>query len=231
MGVDLPIALFPYIYQKVFIEKTITSYRDLEEEVTAEKIRKDLYYRLNVFPISIPPLRERVEDIAMLVWAFVRELEQKIGKRIDSVSRKTVDQLQRYSWPGNVRELRNFMEYSMIISKGNNLVVPIPDYPALTEKSASHNLEDIERRHIIGVLQQTGWRISGSTGAANLLCLKRTTPNQGSKNLESSDPDSPKFSAMPIDVKLRVFLIRTSGLGNNLLPVILRERLAQKQRF
>jgi formate hydrogenlyase transcriptional activator len=157
--------------------------RDLEEEVTLEKFRKDLYYRLNVFPICIPPLRERAEDISMLVWNFIRQLENKIGKRVDSVSRKSMDELQRYSWPGNVRELRNLIEYAMIITKGNNLVVPIPDHPSLTEKPVGHNLENIERSHIISVLEKTGWRISGTGGAAEILGLKRTTLQSKIKKL------------------------------------------------
>lgn len=168
---------------QVNVRIIVATNRNLELAVTLEKFRKDLYYRLNVFPICIPPLRERAEDISMLVWTFIRQLETKIGKRVDSVSRKSMDELQRYSWPGNVRELRNLIEYAMIISKGNNLVVPIPDRSALTEKPANYNLEDIERSHIISVLEKTGWRISGTGGAAEILGLKRTTLQSKIKKL------------------------------------------------
>jgi len=158
--------------------------RDLEKDVREGKFRKDLYYRLNVFPISIPPLRERSEDIPRLAWALVRQLEQKIGKRIDSVSRKTMDALQRYSWPGNVRELRNMIEHAMIVSKGSKLIVNMPDRRTASSGEPVNNaLEDMERRHILSVLEKTGRRISGSGGAAEILGLKRTTLQSRIKKL------------------------------------------------
>ena len=95
--------------------------RDIAQDVEEGKFRKDLYYRLNVFPISIPPLRERPEDIPLLVWAFIKEFENKIGKRIDSIPKKSMEALQQYSWPGNVRELRNVIEHGMIVSTGEPL--------------------------------------------------------------------------------------------------------------
>ena len=100
--------------------------RDLAHDVQAGKFRKDLYYRLNVFPIAIPPLRERSEDIPLLVWAFVREFEKKMGKRIESIPRRIMEALQRYAWPGNVRELRNVIEHAMIVSSGKSLDVRMP---------------------------------------------------------------------------------------------------------
>lgn len=157
--------------------------RVLEQEVKEGTFRNDLYYRLNVFPISVPPLRERAEDIPQLVWVLVRQLEQKIGKRIDSVSRKSMEDLQRYSWPGNVRELRNIIEYAMIVNKGSKLTVQIPVHSSFFEKSPDQNLEDMERRHIINVLEQTGWRISGTGGASEILGLKRTTLQSKIKKL------------------------------------------------
>ncbi len=148
--------------------------RDIGQDVPEGKFRKDLYYRLNVFPISIPPLRERVDDIPLLVWAFIREFEKKIGKRIDSIQRKNMEALQQYSWPGNVRELRNVIEHSMIVSSGETLNVRLPR-PEPSEISEPSKLESIERAHLLNVLKKTNWRIAGEGGAAEILGLKRTT--------------------------------------------------------
>jgi PAS domain S-box-containing protein len=148
--------------------------RDIAQDVTEGEFRKDLYYRLNVFPISIPPLRERPEDIPLLVWAFIKEFENKIGKRIDSIPRKSMDALQQYSWPGNVRELRNVIEHGMIVSGSRTLALSVPK-SASSEVPETSNLESIERSHLLNVLKQTGWRIAGEGGAAEILGLKRTT--------------------------------------------------------
>jgi formate hydrogenlyase transcriptional activator len=162
--------------------------KDLEQEVKASRFRKDLYYRLKVFPIFVPPLRERAGDIPRLVWALVRQLEQKIGKRIDSVSRKTMTDLQRYAWPGNVRELRNIIEHAMIVCNDGRLIVHMPARVAGAEKHVDCVLEDMERRHILNVLEKTGWRISGNAGAAEILGLKRTTLQSRIKKLEIKRP-------------------------------------------
>jgi transcriptional regulator with GAF, ATPase, and Fis domain len=148
--------------------------RDIGQDVPEGKFRKDLYYRLNVFPISIPPLRERVDDIPLLVWAFIREFEKKIGKRIDSIQRKNMEALQQYPWPGNVRELRNVIEHSMIVSTGETLNVRLPR-PEPSEISEPSKLESIKRAHLLTVLNKTNWRIAGEGGAAEILGLKRTT--------------------------------------------------------
>ncbi len=148
--------------------------RDLAQEVAAGRFRRDLYYRLNVFPISIPPLRERLEDIPPLVWAFVKQYEKKLGKRVDHIPRNAMDAMQRYSWPGNARELRNIVEHAMITSSGGKLHLHPPDQaPGDILKSGS--LEDVERKHILGVLMKTAWRIAGKDGAAEILGMKRTT--------------------------------------------------------
>ena len=157
--------------------------RDLALEVKDGKFRKDLFYRLNVFPIHIPPLRDRQEDIPLLVWAMVKQLEPKIGKRIDTISRKTMEAMQRYAWPGNVRELRNVIEHAMIVSKETTLVLNLPESSVFPEKPDVSALEDLERRHIVGVLTKTGWRISGSGGAAEILGMKRTTLQSRIKKL------------------------------------------------
>ena len=148
--------------------------RDLEQEVKDGNFRKDLFYRLSVFPMVIPPLRERLEDIPFMAWAFVREFEKGMGKEIETITQKTMEALQSYSWPGNVRELRNVIEHAMILNKGKALVARVPKLRS-PETDATHNLEDIERRHIVAVLEKTGWRLSGNGGAAEVLGPKRTT--------------------------------------------------------
>ncbi len=148
--------------------------RDLERAVKEGKFREDLYYRLRVFPIVIPPLRERPEDIPLLVWTFVRQYEKKIGKRIDRIAKKSMESMQRYDWPGNVRELKNVIEHGMIVSTGNTLAVSLPQDGSTHETKAS-DLDSIERSHILKVLTESGWRIGGKGGAAETLGLKRTT--------------------------------------------------------
>jgi transcriptional regulator with GAF, ATPase, and Fis domain len=161
--------------------------RDIAQDVEEGKFRKDLYYRLNVFPILIPPLRDRPEDIPLLVWAFVKEFENKIGKRIDSVPRKSMEALQQYSWPGNVRELRNVIKHAMIVSSGRALVVSIPQ-TASSEAREALDLEAVERKHLLEVLMKTNWRIAGKGGAAEILGLKRTTLQSLMKRLGITRP-------------------------------------------
>ena len=148
--------------------------RDLAQEVASGRFRKDLFYRLNVFPISIPPLRERAEDIPLLVSAFVKQYEKKLGKRIDRISRKSMDALQRYAWPGNARELRNIVEHAMITSADGKLRFrPLDQISG--DITIMVSLEDLERTHILNVLSKTAWRIAGKGGAAEILGMKRTT--------------------------------------------------------
>jgi PAS domain S-box-containing protein len=165
--------------------------RDLAREVEGGRFRNDLFYRLNVFPIVIPPLRERTEDIPLLVWAFVTEFQKKMGKRIDSIPKKTMDTLQSYEWPGNGRELRNVIERAMIVSSGKTLEVFFPE----TDEAASSgegelNLQDVERRHIISVLERTSWHVTGKGGAAEILGLKGTTLQSKMKKLGIRRPAS-----------------------------------------
>jgi transcriptional regulator with GAF, ATPase, and Fis domain len=148
--------------------------RDLAQEVKEGNFREDLYYRLNVFPIVIPPLRERAGDIPLMVWAFVKEFQKMMGKEIQSIPRKTMEALQSYPWPGNVRELRNVIEHAMILNRDKSLVVSMPGLASFETQPASR-LDDVERRHIMSVLQRTGWRVAGKGGAAEALGLKRTT--------------------------------------------------------
>lgn len=148
--------------------------QDMEKAVRDGRFRQDLYYRLNVFPITVPPLRERREDIPALVSAFVAEFAAAFGKNIDSIDKGSMEMLQRYSWPGNVRELRNVVERAMIVAKGPALCIDLPDAVAAAPTS-SLSLRENERQLIRSVLEMTGWRIRGRNGAAEILGLKPTT--------------------------------------------------------
>jgi formate hydrogenlyase transcriptional activator len=156
---------------QVDVRVIAATHRDLKKEVGRGNFREDLYYRINVFPIEIPPLRERTEDIPLLVWAFVNEFSEKMGKKIQTVPRKTMEALQRYPWPGNVRELRNVIERALIVSSGDILQVQIP-LPAEGDPNSMLTLDEAENQHILGALEKTGWRIKGLRGAAELLGLK-----------------------------------------------------------
>ena len=148
--------------------------RDLEQAVRDGKFRPDLYHRLNVFPIHVPSLRERREDIPPLVWAFVESLGRRMGKVIKSIPRKTMQQLQGYAWPGNVRELSNVIERAIILTSGDTLQVELPSQ--MQDAAAPRmTLKESERDQILGVLQRTGWRIRGVGGAAEILDIKPTT--------------------------------------------------------
>ena len=148
--------------------------RDLQKAIEEGRFREDLYYRLNVFPIHIPPLRERPEDILTLTWAFIREFSQAMGKQIDSIPKRSLDAMQRYPWPGNIRELKNLIERAMIESKGKTLIVKLPERHS-TKISHHLTMEELERRHIQDVLEKTNWRIRGRNGAAEILGLKPST--------------------------------------------------------
>jgi len=151
------------------------THRNLEKRVADETFREDLFYRLNVFPIQVPPLRERAEDIPDLVWRFVHDFSQSFAKRIDSINRESMALLHQHSWPGNIRELRNAVERAMIVATGPELVVTLPAAATPLGATRSSKLEDVEREHIRGVLESAGWRIRGAGGAAERLGLKPTT--------------------------------------------------------
>jgi transcriptional regulator with GAF, ATPase, and Fis domain len=173
--------------QKVDARVLAATNRDLAQEVATGRFRSDLYYRLNVFPIVIPPLRERPEDIPPLVWMFVKQNEKKLGKRIDNIPRRHMEALQNYAWPGNARELRNIIEHAMITSRGGRLDVCAP--VRKSENAAiPDTLEDVERHHILSVLDRTGWRVTGKNGAAEILGLKRTTLQAKMKKLGIKRP-------------------------------------------
>jgi len=159
---------------KVNVRLIAATNRDLAQDVKDGRFRKDLYYRLNVFPITIPPLRDRKEDIPSLVWSFVKLFEKSLGKPIDSIPKKNMEALMQYRWPGNIRELRNVIEHAMILSPGKTLNIEPPAQTPM-EQSGSSSLQDMERSHIIEVLERTDWRLSGKNGAAEILGMKRTT--------------------------------------------------------
>jgi len=148
--------------------------QDLLRQVDAGKFRKDLFFRLNVFPIALPPLRKRPEDIPALVWHFVRQFEADMGRRIEVIPRRCMDELLRYPWPGNIRELRNVVERALITCSDRTLEVR-PPHAGVDQAPENLDLEENERRHIQRVLHQTGWRLAGKDGAAEVLGLKRTT--------------------------------------------------------
>ena len=150
------------------------THRNLEQRIAEDAFRQDLYYRLNVFPIELPPLRERTEDIPLLVWRFVDEFSKSFGKRIDAISRENMEALQRYPWPGNIRELRNVVERAMIVAVGHNLTIAIPAQVPSSLRS-SVRLMDVEREHVLSVVETCGWRIRGVDGAAERLGLRPTT--------------------------------------------------------
>jgi PAS domain S-box-containing protein len=160
---------------KVDVRIIAATNRDLEKAVADHTFREDLYYRLNVFPIAVPPLRERPEDIPALVWTFVEEFSKSFGKRIESISRDSLAALQRYSWPGNVRELRNMVERAVILASGPRLVIESSKLAMASAPSRSTRLMDLEVEHIVRVLEGTQWRVRGSGGAAELLGVKPTT--------------------------------------------------------
>jgi transcriptional regulator with GAF, ATPase, and Fis domain len=153
--------------------------RNLEEEIKNGRFREDLFYRLNVFPITMPPLRQRKEDIPLLVNHFVTKFNNKIGKRIETVSKDTLHALQEYHWPGNVRELESVIERAVITSQGAALQV-LDRFDAFrkTGEPAGQDvkaLAELEYDHILQLLKKTGWRIEGKNGAAVLLGLNPST--------------------------------------------------------
>jgi formate hydrogenlyase transcriptional activator len=159
---------------RVDVRIIAATHRNLDKRISEGTFREDLFYRLNVFPIQVPPLRERVEDIPLLVWRFVGEFSKTFGKPIDAISRENMATLQQYAWPGNIRELRNVVERAMIVAKDTRLSIVLPTVSTAAAKYYI-KLNDVEREHIKSVLDRTGWVIRGSGGAADQLGLKPTT--------------------------------------------------------
>jgi len=155
--------------------------------VEEKKFRSDLYYRLNVFPINVPPLRERPEDIPLLVHFFANKFAQQMRRPIESVPKDTMAALVAYHWPGNIRELQNLIERAVILSRGSSLEIPLGELkqaakPAIQANGGS-TLENVERDHILKVLGDAKWVIGGPTGAAARLGINRTTLNHRMRKL------------------------------------------------
>ncbi len=160
--------------------------RDLLKAVRENTFREDLYYRLNVFPIALPPLRERTEDIPLLVHFFVHKFASRIGKRIEGVSRETMHRLRTYPWPGNVRELENILERAVILATGPLLEITADVLPTIlpaASRSSPRTMQNMERDHILSVLEQTRWVINGPRGAAQILNLHPNTLRSRMKKL------------------------------------------------
>jgi formate hydrogenlyase transcriptional activator len=160
--------------------------QNVEKAVASGKLREDFYYRLNVFPIRVPPLRERRDDIPLLVWEFVDQFNETMGKQIKTICAGTMEALQRYYWPGNVRELRNIVERAMIRATETALQIPVPGVPAAEAAPHRPTLREYESDYIRSVLNSNGWRIRGKNGAAEILGLKPSTLESRMSNLKIS---------------------------------------------
>ncbi len=179
--------------QRVDVRLVAATNRELEEMVADKRFRSDLFYRLKVFPITIPPLRQRPEDIPLLVRFFAQKFARRMRKPIETISTESNAALVRYSWPGNVRELENLIERAVILSQGSELQIPLAEMeltpskhggtPGMPGQSLAPRrkattrevLENIEREHILTALRESGWVVAGKAGAASRLGMKRTT--------------------------------------------------------
>jgi formate hydrogenlyase transcriptional activator len=177
---------------KVDVRVVAATNRDLLRMVGEERFRDDLYYRLNVFPIHLPPLRERPEDIPALVRYFTDRFARRMNRYIDVIPDEALRAMQRCAWPGNIRELSNFVERAVILSPGPTLEIPIAELeqtePQPARKNGAATLAQLERASILGVLEQSNWLIAGPRGAAARLGVKRTTLQSLLKRLEISRP-------------------------------------------
>jgi formate hydrogenlyase transcriptional activator len=201
---DLPLALQPKLLRvlqeqeferlgsgrthRINVRLVAATHRDLAEMVARKEFRGDLYYRLNVFPVVLPPLRERREDIPQLASHFVEMFARRMGKRIDHIPQDTLDAFVSYSWPGNVRELQNLIERAVIRSNNGVLPNPLPDKNPVTVAPSQDTFTDSTRTLILHALRETGWVIGGPGGAAARLGLKRTTLIAKMKKLGISRP-------------------------------------------
>jgi formate hydrogenlyase transcriptional activator len=178
--------------RKVDVRLVAATHRNLERMMAEKQFRSDLYYRLNVFPIEMPPLRERSEDIPLLVRHFVQHFARQMNRVIETIPSETMEALTHYSWPGNIRELQNLMERVVIVSTGTVLQVPLRGlYTHTTPCQGSRNhgtLEEAERAHILATVQETKWVLSGPKGAATRLGINRSTLQFRMKKLGIARP-------------------------------------------
>src|SRR5467141_913366 len=175
---------------KVHVRLVAATNRDLVQMIAGKEFRSDLYYRLNVFPLSLPALRDRREDIPLLVRYFAQKFARRMNKKIDSIPTEGMTTLSRYHWPGNIRELENLIERAVILSQGAELYVPLAELKAVTsaETQPITSLEAAERDHIMRALQAAKWIIGGPAGAAAKLGMKRTTLQSKMHKLDISRP-------------------------------------------
>jgi formate hydrogenlyase transcriptional activator len=180
---------------KVNVRLVAATNCDLAKMVAEKQFRNDLYYRLNVFPLVLPPLRERPDDIPRLVRHFTHRFARRMHRRIDTVPQSVMESLVRYPWPGNVRELQNIIERAVILSKGSELQVATSDLQPLPMRDDTEatrepvTLSDAEREHIVGALEATGWVVGGPKGAAARLGMKRSTLHKKMQKLGISRPE------------------------------------------
>jgi PAS domain S-box-containing protein len=160
---------------KVDVRVIAATSRNLQVAVREGKFREDLFYRLNVFPMTVPPLRERREDIPPLVWHFVSDLSQRMGRSIETIDRSTMEAFKTYYWPGNVRELRNVIERFLITSTNREFRAELPAVDTGGAQLPTQTFEEVERSHILHIMEMAGWRVRGEGGAAQILGLKPTT--------------------------------------------------------
>ena len=161
---------------KVDVRIMATTNRNLEDEVRKGRFRQDLYYRLNVFPVTVPPLRQRKDDIPLMVQVFMERYSRRLGKQITSIKNETIRTLQDYPWPGNVRELESIIERAVILCQGP--VLELADRLEFTSPELSsvvRTLEETERNQILKILSETRWRVEGKGGAATILGLHPST--------------------------------------------------------
>ena len=164
--------------QQVDVRLIAATHRDLKQMVAEGIFRSDLYYRLHVFPLPLPPLRDRSEDIPTIVRHFVDKYSQRMNRHIETISPRTMEALKDYAWPGNVRELQNFIERAVILSPGTSLRAPLDELTQVTvQSSPTHlsTLEEMEREHVLRALKESNWVTGGPKGAAAKLGMKRTT--------------------------------------------------------
>jgi transcriptional regulator with GAF, ATPase, and Fis domain len=181
---------------KVNVRIIASTSRNLKEEIARGRFREDLYYRLNVFPITIPPLRQRQDDIPLLVDHFVKKISRKIGREITSVPKETMKALQNYAWPGNIRELEHVIERAVITTEGHvlRLAEKIDDSKMLARNEDRLSITDVEREHILKVLNETNWRIEGHKGAATFLGLNPSTLRSRMQKLGIHRTDRSSFN-------------------------------------
>jgi transcriptional regulator with GAF, ATPase, and Fis domain len=180
--------------RKVDVRIIAATNRDLEQEMNAGRFRRDLFYRLSAFPIRLPALRDRREDIPILVWELIHRRQSQIGRKIDRVPDRSMQQLVRYAWPGNVRELGNVVERALILSSGSVLQLDAAFGDGAKSANGSDRADDVERAHLLRILERCQWRLAGPGNAADILGLPPSTLRSRIKKLGVERPVSTRAS-------------------------------------